>query len=200
MIAHSDNMATDASALKVGADRIRSLVAKAGLRNTRLPTSARRFFSYLAGAPPGVDLGWPGVEYALEHPLGALRPPLNDVETVASTASDMVSWYEQALRGRFFAKPETLTEFRRIQAMADAIPRVVPPGTAAYAKGGSIEFNGFNCISLPGQMIVRAKHPVTFCFTVNWDNTDGSFADVAGQFSQAVGGILRGVARALDRS
>jgi beta-lactamase class A len=197
MIAHSDNMATDAAMLKVGADRVRALVARAGLRATRIPTSTRRFFSYLVGAPEGVDLGWAGVQRALEQPPGPLRPPLNEVETLASTAAEMVSWYEQALAGRFFARPETLIEFKRIQAMADAIARVVPPDTAAYAKGGSIEFGGFNCISLPGQMVVRAEHPVTFCFTLNWESSEGGFAEVAGRFAQAVAGILAGVKRDL---
>jgi beta-lactamase class A len=40
-------------------------------------------------------------------------------------------------------KPETLVEFKRIQAMADAIAQVVPPDTIAYAKGGSIDWDGF---------------------------------------------------------
>jgi beta-lactamase class A len=197
MIAHSDNLATDAAMLKVGADRVRALMAEAGLRNTRIPTSTRRFFSYLVGAPEGVDLGWPGAERALEQPPGPLRPALNGVETLASTAADMVSWYEQALEGRFFAEPATLTEFKRIQAMADAIARAVPPDTPAYAKGGSIEFNGFNCVCFPGQMVMRGRGPVTFCFTVNWDNSEGGFPEVAGRFAQAVAGILAGVERGL---
>lgn len=197
MIAHSDNTATDAAMQKVVADRVRELVAEAKLRNTRIPTSTRRFFSYLVGAPEGVDLGWPGIDKALENPPGSLRPPLNDAETLASTASDMVSWYEQALLGTFFTKPESLTEFRRIQAMADAIPWIVPPHTPAYAKGGSIEFNGFNCMSVPGQMVVGGRQPVTFCFTVNWNEADGSFPEISGRFIGAVNGILGSVARSM---
>ena len=47
----------------------------------------------------------------------------------------MVCWYQQALRGAFFEKTETLVEFKRIQAMADAIPMVVPANTVAFRKG-----------------------------------------------------------------
>ena len=105
------------------------------------------------------------------RPAATTRPALNDQQTMASTAEDMVRWYQQALRGAFFKKPETLLEFKRIQAMADAIVHVVPPDTIAYAKGGSIEWAGFHCFSLPGQMIV-GKVPVTFCFTINWTGPD----------------------------
>jgi hypothetical protein len=40
------------------------------------------------------------------------------VITLAGNAHDFVSWYEQALQGRFFAMRESLTEFKRIQAMS----------------------------------------------------------------------------------
>jgi beta-lactamase class A len=190
MITQSDNMATDAAMLKVGADRVRALVALAGLRSTLIPDSTRRFFSYIFGAPAGVDLGWPGVE----HPPGPFRPPLNTVETLASTANDMVSWYEQALQGAFFTKPETLTTFKLIQAMGDAIV-VVPPDTAAYTKGGSFDFNDFNCLCVAGQMVVGGQTPVTFCFTVNWHGRD--FPAVKAAFLKAVGDILLAVQQAV---
>jgi beta-lactamase class A len=96
MIAHSDNTATDIATKKVGADRVRALVAEAGLSSIRIPESTRRFRSYILGAPAGVDLGWRGVL----HPPGPLRSPLNNVITLAGSARDFVSWYEQALRGR----------------------------------------------------------------------------------------------------
>jgi beta-lactamase class A len=173
MIAHSDNTATDVALGAVGADRVRALIAQAGLKATQIPESTRRLFSYLAGAPEGVDVGWAGMQrLAAASPGtaasgGAGRPALNDRQTMASTAEDMVRWYRQALRGAFFKKPGTLVEFKRIQAMADALPHVVPPDTVAYGKGGSIDWQGFHCFCLPGQMIV-GKVPVTFCFTINW--------------------------------
>jgi hypothetical protein len=52
----------------------------------------------------------------------------------------MVSWYRQALAGSFFRKPGTLVEFKRIQAMADALVHVVPavhrPTARAAASTG----------------------------------------------------------------
>jgi beta-lactamase class A len=58
MIAHSDNTATDAVLADIGAERVRALIKDAGLARTKIPESTRRLFSYLAGAPPGVDVGW----------------------------------------------------------------------------------------------------------------------------------------------
>jgi beta-lactamase class A len=173
MIAHSDNTATDMAMGAVGADRVRALIAQAGLKSTQIPESTRRLFSYLAGAADGVDVGWSGMQRLADaSPGGAAsgasaRPALNERQTMASTADDMVSWYRQALAGAFFQKPGTLVEFKRIQAMADALVHVVPPDTVAYGKGGSIDWQGFHCFCLPGQMIV-GKVPVTFCFTINW--------------------------------
>ena len=54
-------------------------------------------------------------------------------------------------RGAFFEKPATLVEFKRIQAMANALVRVVPPDTIAYGKGGSIDWEGFHCFCLPAR-------------------------------------------------
>src|SRR5438270_3203546 len=71
MIAHSDNTATDIATEKVGADRVRALVAEAGLSAIRIPASTRLFRSYILGAAAEVDLGWPGVW----HPPGPLRSP-----------------------------------------------------------------------------------------------------------------------------
>jgi beta-lactamase class A len=142
MIAHSDNTATDLATEKVGADRVRALIAEAGLRSIRIPDSTRRYLSYTLGAPAGTDLGWPGIVNASTNPPGPLRSGLNDVITLAGSARDFVSWYEQALRGVFFSKPETLTEFKRIQAMSEQIAKAVPPDTPAYAKGGEFPWSG----------------------------------------------------------
>ena len=74
MIAHSDNTATDIATEKVGADRVRALIAQAGLRSIRIPDSTRRFLSYILGAPAGVDLGWPGISRLTRtHPAPSAR-------------------------------------------------------------------------------------------------------------------------------
>ena len=97
---------------------------------------------------------------------GPAREARNDVDTMACPAATFVAYYKRALAGAFFAKKETLREFKRIQAMADAIALVVPSDTPAYMKGGSIDWNGFHCMASAGQMIVRGV-PVTFCLNLN---------------------------------
>ena len=77
---------------------------------------------------------------------------MNDHQTMLSTAEEMVHWYQRALKGEFFRKPETLLEFKRIQAMADSLWHVVPADTLAYGKGGSIDWQDFHCFALSGQM------------------------------------------------
>src|SRR6185369_2717191 len=88
MITHSDNTATDIALQRVGPDRVRSFIAAQGLGATLIPDSTRRFFSYNVGAPLGVDLGWAGMQQVLhtEQLPGPPRPPLNNQETLASSA------------------------------------------------------------------------------------------------------------------
>lgn len=195
MIAHSDNTATDACLKKVGPDRVRAFIADAGLHATRIPDSTRRLFAYIAGAPAGVDPGWAAMQQLKDDKFfGPIRPAINDVQTMVSSADDMVSYYERALRGAFFTKRETLTEFKRILAMANAISMVVPPDHAAYAKGGSIDWQDFHALCIPGQMIVGAT-PVTFCFTFNWNGPDRDVPRQAANFAAAVSSVLAAVMR-----
>jgi beta-lactamase class A len=198
MIAHSDNMATDIATMKVGADRVRALIVQAGLHSIGIPDSTRRFLSYLFGAPPGVDLGWPGIVQVPQNPPEPIRLPLNDVITLAGSARNFVSWYEQALQGAFFAKPETLTEFKRIQTMSEQIAKTVPADTVAYAKGGEFPWPGLNTKSLAGQMVVGGDNsmPVTFCFIVNWDGPE-EFPEIETEFFAAIKGVLEILKRAL---
>ncbi|MFI4999011.1 MAG: serine hydrolase [Reyranellales bacterium] len=191
MIAHSDNTATDVALAAAGVGRVRALIGQAGLRATQIPDSTRRLFSYLAGAPEGVDVGWEGMKRLVNAPpAGTIRPALNDRQTMASTAEDMVRWYRQALHGAFFKDAATLLEFKRIHAMADALPHVVPPDTVAYGKGGSIDWEGFHCFSLPGQMIV-GKAPVTFCFTINWTGPGDGVDAIFKSYGNAIADVLK---------
>jgi beta-lactamase class A len=205
MIAYSDNTATDLATSKVGADRVRALIAQAGLSSIRIPPSTRIFFSYIIGAAPGVDFGWPGILQAVENPPGPLRQPLNDVITLAGNAHDFVSWYELALQGALFAKPETLTEFKRIHATSAQIPATVPPDTPAYAKGGELSpviglGYTLNAKSFAGQMVVGGDTPtpVTFCFVVNWDGPGSEFPAIEAEFFAAIKGILTVIKQALQ--
>jgi beta-lactamase class A len=201
-IAHSDNTATDIALLRVGPDRVRSLIAAAGLRATLIPDSLRRFFSYNYGGPLGVDLGWAGLQQALRQPPGPPHPPLNEQETLASSADDMVSYYKRALAGQFFTKPETLTEFKRIHLTNLAFP----DDTIGYAKGGSLDtvatesstVADFHVQSYAGQMVVNAT-PVTFCFVVNWTSVDPNSTSVTltPAFVEVVKGSLGAIKRQL---
>lgn len=196
MISHSDNTATDIGFAAVTAARVRQLIAQAGLANTAIPDSTRLLFSYLAGAPYGTDLGWSGLEALNDADLPNARPAINSQESMLSTATDMVNWYRQALAGAYFSSPDTLVEFKRIQAMASAISVVVPDGIAAYAKGGSIDWEGFHAISFPGQMVVD-QIPVTFCFTYNWTGTETSTGAPFTAFAQAASKVLQATVTAL---
>jgi beta-lactamase class A len=192
MIAHSDNTATDVAMKRVTPARVRQFISDAGLKKARIPNSTRRIFSYIAGAPQGEDLGWKEMKALVESDkpdTSKYRPVLNDVESMAVPASEFVDYYKRALTGAFFQKPETLTEFKRIQAMADAIAVVVPADTVAYMKGGSIDWNGFHCLAVAGQMIVRDT-PVTFALPYNWTDSDGDQKKLTGEFKDAVSGIL----------
>ncbi len=178
MIAHSDNTATDIALAAVSPERVRALIADAGLTGTRIPSSTRSLISYLAGAPAGTDWGWQKVSAILSAealPSAQYRAPLNAFETMASTATDMVKWYRNALRGRYFADDRTLREFKRILRMGDAIDKVVPDDCVAYAKGGSIDWDGFHALSVAGQMRV-GRAAASFCFTYNWHDTDAPAA------------------------
>ncbi|HUJ37375.1 MAG TPA: serine hydrolase [Hyphomicrobium sp.] len=191
MIAHSDNTATDVALLRLGPGKVGAFISEAGLSQARIPDSTRRFFSYIDGYPAGVDMGWKGIEeMQAGKTQGAPRDPLNGEETMVCPASEFVSYYKRALAGVFFAKKETLVEFKRIQAMADAIALVVPQDTPAYLKGGSIDWNGFHCLAVAGQMIVAAT-PVTFCLTLNWTDADGEKEAVEARYKQTVAEILR---------
>lgn len=191
MIAHSDNTATDVAMLRVGADKVRAFIARAGLKDARIPDSTRRYFSYVAGYPPGADMGWKGIEAMMADKTGyAPRDAINDETTMACPAATFVGYYKRALKGEFFQKPETLVEFKRIQAMADSIAIVVPPDTPAYAKGGSIDWGGFHCMATAGQMIVRGT-PVTFCLTLNWRDSDSAARVVEAYKTAAIDVLAR---------
>lgn len=94
---------------------------------------------------------------------------MNDVETFASSAADLVSYYSRALRGSFFNNPATLSEFRRILTIADAIWLLpFPLGVTAFAKGGNIDIPGFHAVYIPGAMFFSERW-VFFAFIINWD-------------------------------
>lgn len=194
MITHSDNTATDLAMAQAEPARVRALIAQAGLGQTQIPDSTRMLISYLAGAPLGVDIGWDGLLRMDDLGYRKRDTLINPDVSMLSSAKDMVSWYRQALAGKFFAEAQTLREFKRISAMATAMSMVCPDDTVAYGKGGSIDWAGFHALCVPGQMRVR-DIPVTFCFTLNWKSET---VDTASRSAEIVVPMSKVLAAAAD--
>lgn len=167
MILHSDNTATDMIFKYLGPDNIRAFISSNGLKSTSIPDSTRSFFGYILGAADYQTYSWA----ELQASSGVfVRPPLNDVSTLASSCDDLVSYYSHGLQGKFFKHPETLNEYRRILNLGDVIWIVeFPLGTTTFAKGGSIDTPGFHCLCIPGGMAFEGRW-VFFSFIINWYN------------------------------
>ena len=119
-------------------NNIRNFVASAGLTATRVPHSTRALTAYLYGATDYDNVTWEQVLKLIAGPI--VQPFLNDVQTLASSPDDMVSYYSRALLGDFFQHDETLDEFRRIQTLCDFIYLIpLPLGISAYAKSGNVD-------------------------------------------------------------
>ncbi len=195
MIVHSDNTATDMSLKLAGPNNVRAFIASAGLQSTLIPESTRVFFGYLVGAKDYLTFTWHDVN---DSSLMIVNPPLNAVETMASSANDLVSYYSRALQGEFFQHKETLTEFRRILSMCGTIYLVpLPLGVSAYVKGGSIDVPGFHAVCVPGGMFFDDRW-VYFCFTINWDAPGEMDASTVSAFVAAINQALTIVKGALS--
>lgn len=196
MIMHSDNTATDMMFKYLGADTVRAFIAAVGLKSTFIPDSTRALFGYIFGAPDYLNLTYQEVLDVVQGQV--VHSPLNSVETMASTADDMVSYYSRALQGELFSHPETLTELRRILSLGDAIYLLpLPLGVSAYVKGGSIDVPGFHAVCAPGGMFFSNRW-VYFTLTLNW-YTSGpdlptfiAFAAAGSQLLAAVKDLLSG--------
>ena len=143
------------------------------------------------------DFSWADLQAAADDPF--VNPVLNPVQTLVSSADDLVSFYSRALRGAFFKNAQTTSEFRRILTLADAIYKVpVPLGVSAYLKGGSIDTPGLHALSLPGAMYFDDRW-VFYAFTLIWDAKAQSDPATAQQFVAAVGAGLDLVKESLER-
>lgn len=196
MIMHSDNTGTDMSLKLAGPDRVRAFITAAGLSSTQIPNSTRSFFGYLLGAPDYKTFTWAQIVAAANEPI--VNSPLNNTQTLASSANDMVSYYSRALQGGFFRSKETLDEFRRILSLGDAIWLVpLPLGVSAFVKGGSIDVPGFHALCVPGGMLVASRW-VYFCFTINWYASAETDPGTVAAFAAATSRALRMVKQKLD--
>ena len=186
MIQHSDNTATDIAINAVGAEKVRALIHEAGLTKTQIPDSTRKLFSYLAGAPSGTDIGWQGMQ-DLEKDIypGEVRHAVNLEQSMLSTAREMSRWYEHVLSGKVFSKTETLAEFKRVSFNT----KMVPADTLAYGKGGSIDWEGFHCFCLAGQML-QHERTTSFCFIINWEGPNEDVPQVFERFLEKGSQVL----------
>jgi beta-lactamase class A len=167
MIMHSDNTGTDMCLKQAGPDKVREFIASAGLKNTMIPDSTRIFFGYLLGAKDFKAFTWEAIGAAANQPI--VNSPMNNVQTLASSADDLVSYYSRALQGSFFRHKETLTHFKQILSIGDAIWLLpLPLGVSAFCKGGSIDVTGFHALCVPGGMQFDDRW-VYFCMTINWN-------------------------------
>ncbi len=167
MIMHSDNTGTDMCLKYVGPDKVREFVASAGLKSVMIPDSTRVFFGYLLGAKNYKTFTWEEIGAAANQSM--VNPPMNNVQSLAASADDFVSYYSRALQGQFFQNKETLNVFRQILSIGDAIWLVpLPLGVSAFVKGGSIDVAGFHALCVPGGMLFDDRW-VYFCLTINWN-------------------------------
>jgi beta-lactamase class A len=196
MILHSDNTGTDMSIKDVGPEKVRELIASIGLKNTLVPDSTRVFFGYLLGAKNYKTFSWEEIGAAANLPM--VNSPMNKVQTLASSADDLVSYYSRALQGEFFKNKETLNEFRRILAMGDAIWLLpVPLGVSAFVKGGSIDVSGYHAVCVPGGMLFDGRW-VYFCLMINWYAKAETDVDTVNAFIAAGSRALTMVKEALS--
>ncbi len=177
MISRSDNTATDMALARIGVDRVRDFIASIGLQNTRIPNSTRQFFAYVSGAPNWQTIGFADLLAHLQAGETPADRIVNDVQTMAVSPHDFVSFYSRALQGRFFERAQTLTTFRSILALADAIPLTMPLGVNAFMKGGSIDFGGQHGLSIAGGVFIPPRRWVYYSLMINW--LDGQAGDVA---------------------
>jgi beta-lactamase class A len=198
MITHSDNTATDMTLKHVGADRVRDFVQSIGLRNTRIPNSTRQFLGYIFGSTDWRNTTWDEIVSFIESNAPAIHPLLNDVQTMASSPDDFVSFYSRALQGAFFNNPATLAEFRRILSMPDTISRVVPLGANGFLKAGSVDAGGSHGLSIAGGMYFPDRW-VYFATIINWQKPGDSDPETAVAFGEATRQALTLVAEALGR-
>lgn len=198
MIAKSDNTATDMLLARVGADRVRQFLAEQSLTHSRIPDSTRQFFGYVIGSPEWRNLTWKQLQDLEQHSTFPQRPLINDVQTMAASPDDFVSFYARALQGEFFQSSDTLSLFRSILALSESIPRVMPLGVNAFMKGGSIKLPPDYALCLAGGLYIPGYGWVYFGMMLNWTDADAPNAsDVINNFANTARQIFTWMHKAL---
>jgi beta-lactamase class A len=184
MILHSDNTATDMVLRETGPAKVRKFIASLCLRETAIPASTRAFAAYLLGAPNYLTISWDELLEIASSPL--VHPLLNDVETLASSPADLVSFFSQALQGQFFLHPQTLTEFRRLLSLGDINYLVrFPLGVLGFGKAGYADMPGFHARSIAGGLYF-SKRWAYFSFVLNWETPEEHDLETVEAFYSAI--------------
>src|SRR6185312_13761038 len=183
MVVHSDNTGTDMVLKEAGAQRVRRFIASIGMRSTEIPDSTRAFGAYVVGAPNYKTITW---EELITYPPNLVHPLLNDVETLASSSDDLVSFFSRALQGRFFSHRATLEEFRRILALGDINYLVrFPLGMSVFGKAGYADGPGTHTRSIAGGVYFPDRW-VYFSMILNWDAAEGEDSKTVEKFYGAI--------------
>lgn len=190
MVMHSDNTATDMMLKAAGVDYVRQFIVGLGLTHTQIPESTRSFGAYLFGLTNYKIATWSQVLAAAQQNKPLAHPFLNDVETLASSAADLVSLYSQTLREGFFASPETLDEYRRILSLADGVFQAVPFGTRGFAKTGYADLPGFHARSNAGAVTFAGKW-IYFASIINWDAPEADDPETVDDWTASVKSSLQ---------
>ncbi|MFL6417122.1 MAG: serine hydrolase [Bryobacteraceae bacterium] len=190
MIIHSDNTATDMEIAQTGRRNVERFLESAGLTNSAIPDSTRVFTAYLFGAPDYKTFSWQQL-VSLPDDAPIVNSPLNNVETLASSCDDLVSFYSRSLQGEFFQYGQTLSEFRRILTLADAITSIpFPLGVTGFAKAGSIDVTGYHSLCLPGAMFFNDRW-VYFSMINNWNAPEATDPNTVLKFVTVARGVLQ---------
>ncbi|HEY6326631.1 MAG TPA: serine hydrolase [Candidatus Cybelea sp.] len=193
MIDYSDNTATDMMLKLVGPDSVRSLIAGAGLTSVKIPDSIRRFFTYSSGYPASFEPPLTVFTEGKEIPgivQGPARDTLNDAETTCGSLDDYATFYRLADSSAFFRKAATLTLWRAL-TLSTLNARIVPLGSVAYTKGGSVDGNGATSALLAaGRMYTGPQHIVDYAIATNW-HTKQPVSEIEPAFVEVCGKILK---------
>ena len=184
MVVHSDNTATDMVLKSAGVDAVRKFIASIGLKQTMIADSTRIFAAYLIGAPNYKTITW---DELIRIPPGPLAHPfLNNVETLASSPDDLVSFLSRALQGHFFSHRETLFQFRRILSLGDINHLVpFPLGLSVFGKAGYADVEGAHARSIAGAVYFPNRW-VYFSMMLNWDAEEADDPETVKAFYGAI--------------
>jgi len=198
MTTHSDNTATDMVLKEATPKKVRQFLAAIGAKRTLIPDSTRALAAYLFGASNYLTITCDELVAIANQSEGILANPLlNDVETFASSANDLVTFYARALQGEFFKNGETLQAFRRILSLGDITSLVpFPLGINAFGKAGYVDAPGQHARCIAGGMYFPDRW-VYFAMILNWDTAEVDDPGTINAYFRAVRMAIQAVRDAL---